>query len=159
MVDLMGGAISVESAPGQGTTVRCSIVFPDAQRDPRYRGWQDAGGAAEAPAAPLRGKVLLAEDNPVNTEIAVRILESFGLRVDCAENGAKALERFSASAPGEYGAILMDIQMPLMNGYEAARAIRALSRPDAAAVPILAMTADAFAESVERSARAGMNST
>ena len=157
MVDLMGGAISVESAPGQGTTVRCSIVFPDAQRDPRYRGWQDAGGAAEAPAAPLRGKVLLAEDNPVNTEIAVRILESFGLRVDCAENGAKALERFSASAPGEYGAILMDIQMPLMNGYEAARAIRALSRPDAAAVPILAMTADAFAESVERSARAGMN--
>ena len=93
----------------------------------------------------------------MNAEIAQRLLESFGLRTVMAENGAQAVERFDSAPPGTFAAILMDIQMPVMNGYEATRSIRALARPDAAAIPIIAMTADAYVEDVERCRRAGMN--
>jgi two-component system sensor histidine kinase/response regulator len=101
--------------------------------------------------------VLLAEDNEINTEIAVRILRSIGLQVDRAENGKQAVELFGTSSPGQYRAVLMDIQMPVMNGYGSARAIRALSRPDAKRIPIIAMTADAFEESVREAKEAGMD--
>ena len=119
----------------------------------------DAG--RPSPAAPrtaLHGKrVLLVEDNELNREIALELLEMQGLAVDTAENGRLAVERFSASAPGGYDAILMDIQMPVMNGYEATAAIRALDRPDAATVPILALTANAFTADVSQARSVGMN--
>ena len=107
---------------------------------------------------PLKGKkVLLVEDNDLNREIAVELLQMQGLQVDEAENGRCAVERFAASAPGEYGCILMDIQMPVMNGYEATRGIRALKRRDARTIPILALTANAFSADLGKAHSAGMN--
>ncbi|MDE6746783.1 MAG: response regulator, partial [Oscillospiraceae bacterium] len=102
-------------------------------------------------------RVLLAEDNELNTEIAVELLEMTGLTVECAENGQKAVDKFAASEQGYYDLVFMDIQMPIMNGNEAARAIRALDRRDAKGVPIVAMTANAFNDDVQASANAGMN--
>lgn len=102
-------------------------------------------------------RVLLVEDNLLNREIAKEILEMDGLIVDEAENGQIAVDTFSASETGYYQMVLMDIQMPVMNGYDAAMAIRALARPDAQSVPIIAMTANAFAEDVQRGKSAGMN--
>ena len=113
---------------------------------------------AAAPPSSLAGRrVLLVEDNQLNREIAAELLEMQGLAVDEAENGRLAVERFEASAPGEYDCILMDIQMPVMDGYQAAEAIRSLRRPDAGTVPILALTADAFASDIGRAHSAGMN--
>lgn len=102
-------------------------------------------------------RVLLVEDNELNREIAREVLEMAGLTVEEAENGQIAVELFSASKTGYYSLILMDIQMPVMNGYDAAMAIRALKRPDALRVPILAMTANAFAEDIQAAKAAGMN--
>ena len=102
-------------------------------------------------------RLLLVEDNALNREIAVELLAMHGLLVDTAENGQIAVERFEASAPGTYACVLMDIQMPVMNGYEAAEAIRSLGRGDAQTVPILALTANAFASDVGRAHSAGMN--
>ena len=102
-------------------------------------------------------RVLLVEDNDLNREIAREVLELAGLTVEEAENGQIAVERFSASEAGYYSLILMDIQMPVMNGYDAASAIRALKRPDALRVPILAMTANAFVEDIQAAKAAGMN--
>ncbi|MCD7991907.1 MAG: response regulator [Clostridia bacterium] len=101
--------------------------------------------------------ILLVEDNELNREIAMELLGGFGARLEAAVNGEEAVRLFQASIPGYYSLILMDIQMPVMNGYEAARAIRALKRPDAATVPIIAMTADAFAEDIRNAEAAGMN--
>ena len=97
------------------------------------------------------------EDNEINREIACEILLDVGAAGECAENGREALDRFSAADPGYYDLILMDIQMPVMNGCEAARAIRGLSRPDSASTPIIAMSANAFAEDIAASREAGMN--
>lgn len=93
----------------------------------------------------------------MNQLVAVKLLEKQGAAVDCAENGSVAVERFAASPTGWYDAVLMDIRMPVMDGLDAARAIRALSRPDAAAVPIIAMTANAFDEDVRQTFASGMN--
>ena len=101
--------------------------------------------------------MLLAEDNAMNTEIARAILASRGIETVCAENGSEACRIFAASAPGEIDAVLMDIRMPVMNGYDAARAIRAMDRPDAASVPIVAMSADAFDDDIRACLDAGMN--
>ena len=157
IVDMMGGTLEVESELGKGTTVRCSIVFPDAARDPAYENFAEKEAEdRKAADVKLSGHILLAEDNPVNTEIAVRILNHFGVTVDCAENGRIAADMFAKSEPGYYHAILMDIQMPVMNGYESTRIIRAMRRPDAAQIPILAMTADAFADAMQKGRDAGM---
>ena len=102
-------------------------------------------------------RVLLAEDNELNTEIAVELLEMTGLTVECAENGRIAADKFAASEQGYYDLIFMDIQMPIMNGNEAARAIRALDHRDAKSIPIVAMTANAFNDDVQASMNAGMN--
>lgn len=107
----------------------------------------------------LHGKrILLVEDNQLNSEIAIELLSTMGAEVETAVDGAVGVERFRQSEKGYFDLILMDVQMPNMNGYEATRHIRALSRWDAASVPIIAMTADAFAEDVEAARRAGMNS-
>ncbi len=157
MVDLMGGTLSVRSQLGKGTAVYCEIHFPNAYPGSR----QDEQAEREEHRIPRRtgltGKLILAEDNEINAEIALRILQELGLTVDRAENGEEAAELFRLSAPGTYRAILMDIQMPVLNGYEATRAIRAMRRPDAASIPILAMTADAFTDAMERGYAAGMN--
>lgn len=119
---------------------------------------EKAGVLMDAPYPSLCGKrVLLAEDNELNKEIAVELLGMKGISVDHAENGALAVERFRESAPGYYAAILMDIQMPVMDGYEAAAAIRALPRKDAADIPILALTANAFVSDIGKAQSSGMN--
>lgn len=100
---------------------------------------------------------LLMEDNELNREIAIELLTTAGAAVDCAANGAAGIRMFAQSAPGHYQLILMDIQMPVMNGYEAARKIRSMQHADAAGIPILAMTADAFAEDIAMAREAGMN--
>ena len=150
-VDLLGGTISVESRLHVGT--RWTVILPVKKLE---------SVLTEKPKAAsqdtLRGKrVLLCEDNHMNTEIASMLLKNKGMYVETAENGAIGLEKFSVSGQGWYDAVLMDIRMPEMDGYEAARRIRALERADAAAVPIIAMTADAFEESIREAKDAGMS--
>ena len=112
---------------------------------------------AEIPDYDFTGKrVLLAEDNAINTEVAVLLLKSKGFSVDTAENGLRAMEMFSKSEAGWYSAILMDIRMPLMDGLTAASNIRHLSNADAENIPIIAMTANAFDDDIEKSKAAGM---
>ncbi len=101
--------------------------------------------------------MLVAEDNLVNQEIIRSILEYDGVQVDMADNRQTAVELFSASQPGTYAAVLMDVQMPVMGGYEACRNIRALARPDAATIPVIAITANTFAEDVKKALTAGMD--
>jgi signal transduction histidine kinase len=159
LVDLMGGTITVQSELGRGTAITVAVTLPIATpaEMARYRSAQLAQSQPVRDAVPLQGRVLLAEDNPINTEIATRILRGFHLQVDSARNGREALEQFSAAAPGTYQLILLDIQMPVLNGYETAQKLRALPRPDAARIPILAMTADVFADAIQKSKAAGMN--
>ena len=124
----------------------------------------DGGGEDETPvqsagkAVSLKGMhILLAEDNPLNAEIATMLLMENGAEVDHAEDGRFAVEMFEDAAPGHYKVILMDLRMPNMNGFEATEAIRRMKRIDAGKVPIIAMTADAFAEDVQKCLAAGMN--
>lgn len=117
-----------------------------------------ASSEAAAPETDLAGRrVLLAEDNELNWEVARELLGALGLELTWAENGREAVDAFASSEPGTFDAVLMDIRMPEMDGYQATRAIRALPRPDAATVPVIAMTADAFSEDIERARDAGMD--
>jgi len=123
-----------------------------------------AGGEGGRQAAQLQARcdlsglrLLLAEDNELNREIAQELIGEAGAEIDCAEDGRQAVDIFSASAPGAYDAILMDVQMPVLNGLDATRELRALDRPDAKTVPIIAMTANAFVEDMKKSLEAGMN--
>ena len=124
---------------------------------------QDTGESGSRPLRKLEDlhftdkRVLLAEDNLINAEIALNILQMTGLSVDVAEDGVEALEKFESSPAGKYALIFMDIQMPRMNGYEAARAIRALPHEQAGTIPIVAMTANAFEEDRQNAFKAGMN--
>ena len=154
LVDLMGGRITVKSDVGKGTSISVSFVMHEADNEKTEPDRSEESGAFEQT---LHGKLLLAEDNVINTEISTRILSSFGLTVIHAGNGKQVMEIFEGSAPNEYQCVLMDIQMPVMNGYEATKGIRALNRPDAGSVPIIAMTADAFEESIQAAKQAGMN--
>ena len=152
IVQMLGGQIQVESRQGEGSrfTVTIPCALPE-ETAPVREGRQ----AAEADLTGRR--LLLAEDNLLNQEIALELLGMEGAQVTAVENGREAVETFAASAPGEFEAILMDIQMPELDGYGAAREIRRLNRPDAAAIPILAMTANAFEDDVAAARAAGMN--
>lgn len=150
IVDAMGGRISIKSEPNVGTEF---TVLLDVERAEQEQAEAQETDAAQ-PQHALR--VLLAEDNALNREIAVALLSKQDVTVETAENGQLCVEKFSAAPNGYYDAVLMDVRMPVMNGYEATQAIRALARADAA-LPIIAMTADAFAEDVERCLAAGMN--
>ena len=152
LVEAMGGTISWTSAKGQGTTFRVTLLFAidTACRIDR----SDVGNVPD----PLRGaNVLLVEDNEMNMEIAECLLVDLGVRVTRAWDGQEAVDIFAASSTGTFDIVFMDIMMPRKNGLEATRAIRALDRADAASVPIIAMTANAFDEDRERTKAAGMN--
>ena len=157
MVELMNGTIQVESEIGKGTKISCSMVFPDAGRDPSYAGFAYRQRQEAVPIENMKGKILLVEDNPLNAEIAMRMLKSFGLDVDWEEDGKRAVKRFETEAKDTYNAILMDIQMPVMNGYEATRQIRRLEQNSEKHIPIIALTADAFAEAEKECQDAGIS--
>lgn len=152
LVDKMGGTITFTSRLGEGTTFRVILPFRICQPG------ELPPQAAKAPAPDeLQGmRLLLVEDNTLNMEIAAFMLESAGAELTKAQNGQEALDIFRESPAGFFDAILMDVMMPVMDGYQATRAIRALERPDAAAVPIVAMTAHAFADDRQRAYEAGM---
>ena len=157
LVDMMGGTITVSSTVGKGTNVTVSMELPMMTAEEFRNISRQTASKHEMQKQKLTGTVLLAEDNEINREIAVRILEDFGLSVTCAENGKDALETFKNTVPGTFRAILMDLQMPVMDGYESAEKIRALARGDSKTIPIYAMTADAFSEAAERCRKSGMN--
>lgn len=149
IVRLMGGELGLRSRPGEGSTFFFDLTFP-------------LGKETEQPAAEelpdLAGvRVLLAEDNDLNAEIAMELLRMQGVHADRAADGEEAVQMYTDSAPGRYQAVLMDIQMPRLNGLEATKKIRASAHPEAAAVPIIAMTANTFREDVEAAGAAGMN--
>ena len=151
IVDAMDGSIDVKSSPDCGTEF---VVTLDVERGAEPVLAQTGREQRSEKLENLR--VLLVDDNKLNREIAVLLLSGKGVLVDEAENGKACLDKFSASSEGYYDAILMDVRMPVMNGYEATQAIRRLKRRDAD-VPIIAMTADAFAEDTENCLRAGMD--
>jgi len=155
IVDLMGGRIKVDSHIGTGTTFRISLVFDCVPQNAMSK---SLSASSSDRYGRLAGKhILLCEDHPLNQEIAKAMLVKKGMIVEVADNGQIGMELFRQSAVGFYHAILMDIRMPVMDGYEATKAIRALERPDAKLVPIIAMTADAFADDKEKCKAAGMN--
>lgn len=151
-VDLMGGKIEVASKLHQGTRIQVIIPISTENRD-----LKQIKAESTAVKTMVGKRILLCEDNYMNTEIAVMLLKDRGIVVETAENGKAGLEKFTTSEVGSFDAILMDIRMPVMDGYEAVKCIRELERPDAATIPIIAMTADAFEESIQEAKEAGMN--
>ena len=152
LIEKMGGTITFESAEGIGTTFVIRVPFKiDLDADKREE-------QADVSEKSIKGlHILLAEDNELNMEIAEFMFQNEGTEVTKAWNGQEAVELFEKSRPGEFDVILMDIMMPVMNGYEAAKMIRSLDREDAKVIPIIAMTANAFAEDRLRAKEAGMN--
>ena len=152
IIEEMGGEIRVESELDIGTKFSWDLTFPiDKAINERTENIPDR-------IVTLRGiRVLAAEDNSLNSEILKFILEDMGINVNLVENGELAVKAFEESRPGEYAMILMDIMMPVMDGYEASGIIRNMKRPDAAKIPIIALTANAFAEDIVRSSEAGMD--
>ena len=152
LVEKMGGAITFESEEGTGTTFVIRVPFKiDMNADKREK-------QKDVSEKSIKGlHILLAEDNELNMEIAEFMLQNEGAEVTKAWNGQEAVELFRKSKPGEFDVILMDIMMPVMNGYEATKMIRSLDREDAKKIPIIAMTANAFTEDRIRAKEAGMN--
>lgn len=155
LIQMMGGLVKVESALNKGSRFTITLFFKPASKPVHH---MESPAAVSEPSGfsgePL---TLLVEDNDLNREIARTVLEMAGLAVDEAVDGKESVERFAASPHFHYRAILMDIQMPVMDGYAATRAIRALDRPDAGQVPIIALTANTFSDDVRNAMEAGMN--
>ena len=162
IVELMNGTITVDSEKGKGTTFSVTITFGESEKNSDDN---DIGMPAlhdmsvlTAKTADLIGRrVLLAEDVSINAEIIIMLLSMREMEVDLAENGQIAVDLFAAHEPGYYAAILMDMRMPVMGGLEATRCIRSMEKEDAKTIPIIALTANAFDEDVQRSIQAGLN--
>ncbi len=151
IVDMMGGDISVQTEKGKGTEFTITVDLPLVEPEQKIRTGEESEISFEGKRA------LLVEDNMINMEIAQMLLEQAGFLIETAENGEIALEMTAASEPGYYDVILMDIQMPVMDGYMAAQAIRDLPDPGLAGIPIIAMTANAFQEDIKKTEEVGMN--
>ena len=153
LVQEMGGTIQLKSEKNVGSTFTLILPFTIDEHQPSA----SAETATDTPTDLTDLHILVVEDNELNLEIAVFSLEAAGLNVSTAINGLEAVRLFEKSKPYEYDIILMDIMMPVMNGLDAAKAIRGLSRPDAPTVPIIALSANAFAEDIQKSKNAGIN--
>lgn len=152
LVDMMGGTIHVDSTVGRGSTFTVTLRLP-IQDQPL-----SADSATEDILTQLLNqKILLVEDNEINLEIETELLSGLGLIIDTAENGKDAIEKVAKSTPNEYSLILMDIQMPVMDGWQAAKAIRELDNPALARIPIIALSANAFESDKRASIESGMN--
>ena len=155
MLDLMGGTIQIRSEINKGTEITVRLHFPEVDADVQTEPYREISGTDDM--TPAGKKALLCEDNAMNREIAVALLQSRNMKVVTAENGEAGVHAFMRSAEHEYDAVLMDLRMPVMDGLEAAKKIRALDRADAKTVPIIAMTADVFNETILAAKEAGMN--
>ena len=153
LVQEMGGTIQLKSEKNVGSTFTLILPFTIDEHQPSA----SAETATDTPADLTDLHILVVEDNELNLEIAVFSLEAAGLNISTAINGLEAVRLFEKSKPYEYDIMLMDIMMPVMNGLDAAKAIRGLSRPDAPTVPIIALSANAFAEDIQKSKNAGIN--
>ena len=150
-MDLMGGIVEVQSEPGKGTLFRLELPV---EIDREWQGEQEPAGQQTTLAG---ARVILAEDNDLNMEIAVFMLESLEIEVTAVTDGKAALDAFAAAAPGTFDGILMDVMMPVMDGLTSTREIRALEREDAGTIPIIAMTANAYDEDRRKCMEAGMD--
>jgi CheY-like chemotaxis protein len=153
-VDMMGGTIEVESVLNAGTRFEIKIPM---EIDENAQKIAEAGDDEEREIDLTGMKILLVEDNELNLEIAQELLTEQGVVVTTARNGKFAVETFSATEQNEFDVILMDVMMPVMDGLEATRTIRAMDRPDARTIPIIAMTANAYDEDIRKTREAGMN--
>ena len=151
IVDMMGGSITVQTEKGKGTEFTIAVSFPLAEPE------EETCSRVEDDVSFEGMRALLVEDNMVNMEIAQMLLSQEGFLIETAENGQIALDMTASSEPGYYDVILMDVQMPVMDGYEATRAIRGLPDKRLAGIPIIAMTANAFQEDIKKAEEAGMN--
>ena len=151
IVDMMGGSIAVRTEKGKGTEFTVAVDFPLTEPEEEIR------TNAEDEISFDGMRALLVEDNMINMEIAQMVLVQAGFLIETAENGKMAVDMTAASEPGYYDVILMDLQMPVMDGYQATQAIRNLPDPGLAGIPIIAMTANAFQEDIKKTEQAGMN--
>ena len=157
VVDMMGGAIRLESEEGRGSEFDVRLTFRLAAEPAASGGEAALPDRTRKAFAPEGKTILLVEDNELNQEIAVAILEEAGFRVEVASDGSVAVEKMEGADAGRFDAILMDVRMPVMDGYEATRRIRAMEAPACKGVPIIAMTANAFEEDRRAAIAAGMN--
>ena len=158
IVDLMGGTITVDSKKNQGSEFIVKLSLDrqsqeDIQKETEAIEAKNRAGVADFSSM----RLLLADDMPINRQIAIKLLEKQGFTVETAENGKEAVDKVKAAEPGYYNAVLMDVQMPVMGGYEATKAIRELDDEARRKIPVIAMTANAFAEDVKKAKDAGMN--